>query len=149
MDTRRVSGVGQIPISKTDIIHLFNYDTQDVDGTVLRSTFGNQVLPHSLIQKSKHDDVSIQIPPQLYDKPCRVLSLVSVPSVLNVFMHGSFDLVNGIPLRFVCTYLVSSCHLNISRHCGTLKALSLQGVLMDDACLLHAANSCLVVLGHA
>ena len=44
MDTRRVSGVGQIPISKTDIIHLFNYDTQDVDGTVLRSTFGNQVL---------------------------------------------------------------------------------------------------------
>jgi hypothetical protein len=54
------------------------------------------------------------------------------------YLLGSF-------LQFVVRVFL----LSICRHRRTLKAPNLPGELVDDACLLQAGNSYLVVLGHA
>jgi hypothetical protein len=97
------SDVGQIPAREADIIHLSNYEPR----YTVSCPLGNQLSPHSLIRKLKREGIPIQIPTQQYDKPRRVLSFASVPSVLNVSMRGSFDLVDVMPFRSVCTYLAS------------------------------------------
>jgi hypothetical protein len=125
-DTPSAFGVGQIPTSKTDTIHLFNYEPQHLD--TVSHTLEDQLSRHMPVRKLKADSIPIQIPTQQYDKPRRILSLATISSVVNVSMRGSFDVVDVMPLRFVYTYSVSSCpqrfqasaHFECTKSAGSL-----------------------------
>jgi hypothetical protein len=93
-------GVGQRPTSQTDITHLFNYEPQRMDAV---SHTVDQFSPHSPIRNFTADGIPVQVPTRQYDKSRRVLRLATMSSVLNVSMHGAFDLVDVIPLRFIPT----------------------------------------------
>jgi len=100
------SGVSQIPIT-----HLFNYEPQHTNTVLCLKQFSQQ-----RIREIMADGTPIQVPTRQYDKFRRLLSLATIPSVLNVSMRGSINLVDVVPLRFVYPY--SRCIVVPSTYSG-------------------------------
>jgi hypothetical protein len=111
-DSFDAPGVGQTP----PITPLVNHDHTD---TILHPL--KDPLPqYTPICKLSADGISTQVPTQSYDKPRRVLPLATKPSMLNVSMRGSFDIIDILPLRFVYTYSYCLVLSTISSDISTL-----------------------------